>query len=60
MNVVEPIHKPRDSWCRPYVVKVNGKILMTRQRTPRRFKDSKSAAIAGAYEVDRLRAAGVE
>lgn len=57
---VEPFYHPGISggYARPYVVKVNGRILMTAQHNYRRFKDSKTAAIAGAKEVDRRRREG--
>jgi hypothetical protein len=54
---VEPMYHPRGgAYHRPYVVMVNGRTLMSKHHRYRRFKDSKSAAIAGAKEVDRLRA----
>jgi hypothetical protein len=54
--IVEPVWHPRGSaYRKPYVVKVNGKTLLDRSFNLRRFKDSKTAAIAGAKEVDRLR-----
>jgi hypothetical protein len=44
-----------DAFRRPYIVKVNGQTLMTKQLNPRRFADSISAAIAGAKHVDELK-----
>lgn len=60
MYEVEPIYQPghTDAEARPYIVKVNGKTLMNAQFNPRRFKDSMKAALAGAKEVDRLKANG--
>lgn len=55
MNTIIPIYHPEEDQF-PYTVKVNGKVLMGK-RGERRFKDSFAAAIAGAKEVDRLRAA---
>lgn len=55
---VEPVYKPghADADQRPYIVKVNGTTLMNNQHNPRRFKNSMTAAVAGAKEVDRLKA----
>lgn len=58
MHHIEPVIDTNAgrSQDRPYIVKVDGKVLMG-ARSPRRFKDSFSAALAGAKEVDRLRSA---
>jgi hypothetical protein len=60
MNKVEPIYNDNHGYAleRPYIVQVNGKTLLDKGLNPRRFKDSIAAAIAGAKEVDRLRAVG--
>lgn len=60
MYTVEPIYHPghADAHSRPYIVKVNGRTLMNNAHNPRRFKDSMKAAVAGAKEVDRLKAVG--
>lgn len=50
---VEPLYDPvapnRVPYVRPYIVKVDGKILMTLRGNPRRFKNSMQAAVAGAH-----------
>lgn len=43
---------------RPYIVKINGHVLLSKQHNPRRFSDSAKAAVAGAKRVDELRALG--
>jgi hypothetical protein len=40
---------------RPYIVLVDGERLLNSQGTPVRFKDSITAALGGAREVDRRR-----
>jgi hypothetical protein len=40
---------------KPYAVLVNDWYLVDKRGRPRRFKDSFSAAIAGAKHVDKLR-----
>lgn len=57
MNTIEPVEDRghADAWERPFMVKVNGEILMNKQLNPRRFKTSIAAAIAGAKYVDELK-----
>lgn len=40
---------------KPYGVQVNGWYLIDKAGRPRRFKDSISAAIAGAKHLDKIR-----
>lgn len=58
MHQIEPIIDTNGgrSQDRPYIVKVDGKVLMGK-RSPRRFKDSFAAGLAGAREIDRQRRA---
>lgn len=55
---VEPVYSANHGYAaeRPYIVRVNGKTLLNNQHSPRRFKDSMKAAVAGAKEVDRMKA----
>lgn len=56
MSTITPIEDADHEGPRPYRVSVNGEILRTSNGSARRFKDSFSAALAGAKEVDRRRA----
>lgn len=40
---------------KPYIVYVNGQRLLDSRGTPRRYKDSMTAAVAGAKEIDKHR-----
>lgn len=55
MHLVEPIETKR-SVSLPYIVNVDGLGLRDSRGRLRRFKDSFSAALAGARHVDKLRA----
>lgn len=56
MNKIEPIDYA-DGTPKPYGVRVNGGLLVDKRGRARKFMDSFSAALAGAKEIDRLRAA---
>lgn len=53
MHHVKPIFDDDHNGPRPYRVEVDGEILRDDRGSARRFKDSFSAALAGAKEVDR-------
>ena len=52
-NLIEPIEIHDRHWKRPYCVKINGEVLLNFRGRLIRYKDSQSAAIAGARELDR-------
>jgi hypothetical protein len=56
VNQIDVIEDEGATVLRPFSVKVNGKILLRKDGQERRFDSSINAAIAGAKEVDRLRA----
>lgn len=53
MNEIIPVENYTGT--RPYGVEVNGWLLVDKAGRPRRYKDSISAAIAGAKHVDKIR-----
>lgn len=57
MNEIIPVED--FTGARPYGVKVNGWYLADKRGKPRRYKDSFTAAIAGAKHIDKLRKEGL-
>lgn len=56
MNKIEPVEIGGLPMNKPYGVKLNGHFLRDSRDRVRRFRDSITAAVAGAKEVDRRRA----
>lgn len=52
---VEPIEAGTGFMKRPYYVLINGEALRTSNGSVVRYKDSMTAALGGAREVDRLK-----
>lgn len=55
MNVVKIVEDYHNKSSRPYRVMVNGRFLLTRRGSYRRFETSFAAGLAGAREVDKRR-----